>query len=353
MPWRSSASRAVAAALLAVITVVVTLGYALDENRGALVRNSLVAERATGEDFNWHPSDRPVSFRGESYPAIPKFSRVLDSLAWSGSLSVPDPLPMGKAIVQHLHSVPGNEVAIRSDLRTTYRSIVDDGDGYCADFTRVFIAFAHSLGIPVRHWGMGIQNMGPGHTFVEIYSEDIGDWIFLDPYFSFYMIDRATGGPVSVLELIDMVDVDPTSIAVVPIETPGFTFPTPEDALAYYTANIDYLYMFWGDNVIELSDHSLLSFVGRFSRAGELLVAIAVGKYPRVRPLPTGSEANDAAINTLMETRRLLLTAFAAFLLFSAAALFEGYRAAGRVIQKRRGSTHRPFLRTDPDGLRP
>ena len=103
--------------------------------------------------------------------------------------------------MEQLHAHPFKGSAIRSDLRSTYTLIVNEGRGYCADYSKLFNAFAHSLNIPVREWAFGRDGFGSGHTFNEIYSYADDKWVFVDSYHGMMVEDARTTIPLSVLEL--------------------------------------------------------------------------------------------------------------------------------------------------------
>jgi hypothetical protein len=82
--------------------------------------------------------------------------------------------------------------------------IMTRGGGVCSDYAQVFLGLCLAAGIPVREWGVNYEGLcsGAGHSFNEIYSEEHRKWVLIDSYRSLCVIDRSSGAPLSVEEVI-------------------------------------------------------------------------------------------------------------------------------------------------------
>src|SRR3546814_14131094 len=85
----------------------------------------------------------------------------------------------------------------QSNTRETYEKIVGGEGGYCSDYTQSFNALALAAGLDVREWGFAWADMANGHAFNEIWDPTLQKWVFIDSFVSFYVIDRASGIPLS------------------------------------------------------------------------------------------------------------------------------------------------------------
>jgi hypothetical protein len=304
------------------------LAYGVTGERGKFALNSLVLTRPESGDFSWGPHDTPSSFLLESSVPSSYFARVADSLQSTAGRSPLPRLDLMKLLVEHLKQTSGEGGAIRGDLRSTHRAITETGRGYCADYIRSFLALTHALGIPTRHWGLGFDRLGGGHAFVEFYSDEVDDWVFLDPYFAFYVVSAGDRSPLSVQGFHATITSPELAAEVIPIGAGLFQFPSLQSVITYYTNSSDYFYLFWGNNVASRDSHPLIRSAGRHSRVLELLVAISVGYYPGVRPFPTGTPENDAAIVASESMRRVILLGIGLMvtgLLLTALQLFRIY----------------------------
>lgn len=319
------------------------LAYAFTGDRGTLVRNSLVIHDGSESDFLWRPDAPPSGFLAELNPPPALFQAVADSLrilrGSNGVMETPGEFDMeaAKLIVEWLHRTPGDERPIRGNAQETYRLIVDEGWGYCADYIRASMAILHALGVPVRHWGMGFGDMGAGHAFLEIFLEEYDDWVFLDPYFAFYVTSPETDRPLSAREFRDALLDESAGDPTVEIIGDGiFTFPDTQSLLTYYRDAAEFFYLFWGNNVFQLDAHPVTNRLSSVSRSAELLAAIALRIYPQIRPLPAPSEAHASAVNEIQRIRMVMLLAAFAMVILSAWVLVELVRAVTGARRARR-----------------
>ena len=234
---RSHLLRILLGVLLMGVVSVGVVAYTFTGDRGVLVRNSLVVQQASDSDFLWRPDDPPPGFLQEFNPPPDLFVAVADSLRMLRAHNGPFDMESARLLVEWIHRTPGDERPIRSNTEETYRMIVDEGWGYCADYTRASIAILHAMGIPVRHWGLGFGDFGAAHTFLEVFLEEYDDWVFLDPFFAFYLRPPNSDVPLSVRQFRDALLEEEPDLAswVQVIGDSIFSFPDEESLIIYYS----------------------------------------------------------------------------------------------------------------------
>jgi len=83
--------------------------------------------------------------------------------------------------------------------------LLQEGDqpaikGHCMSYASVLISALTGLGYPARHWAIeGFRFMN--HEIVEVWSNDLNKWIYLDPSLDQHYTDPQTGTPLSLLEM--------------------------------------------------------------------------------------------------------------------------------------------------------
>src|SRR5205823_1509952 len=161
------------------------------------------------EDFAWTPAAPPPDYQIERRRPPQEIELALDQ---AGVTQLAGDWAKACAIVTMLVSHGRHERAIRADLATTYRGIVDGG-GYCADYVRVFLAAASAAGLFCRQWAFSFDGFGGhGHTFAEVFDRQRGDWSFLDVHNNIYAVLAGTSVPLSALELREALLESPTAI---------------------------------------------------------------------------------------------------------------------------------------------
>ena len=295
------------------------------------VRNSLIAEIGQPGDFIWRPSDPPEGFLLEEVPAPLEFQQIAQQAFHERS--VLSNWDKALAIGRHLAEGPGiGGGGIQSNTLDTYRTILTEKRGYCADYTQVFNGIALAAGVPVREWGMSFDGFsGYGHAFNEIYDDRLDKWIFIDSFYSFYVKDSHTGIPLSGLEFRERLrssDIR-TSAVVTPIEPDRFPFANPELAIDYYSRGADQFYLWFGNNVFSYDDSVVVKTLGPWSRALEQAAAILGGIHPPIRIL--ASESNEELINSLFMTRNMIISGV--FALFGLATVLIFMLQANRRYQ--------------------
>lgn len=283
------------------------------------MRNALLLIDEKNHGFDWTPDSMPPDFMLERGPADPVFVEAARRLGLAGMSSDWDKVT---AISRHLLSNPNlGGPPIQSNLRDTYRRIIDNGDGYCGDFADVFMAFAITAGIPVRAWAFSLDGFGGhGHIWPEIWNRQLKRWQLVDIYNNFYFYGQ-DGVPISAAEFRHAMLTAPKSIhraLLYPKARPGYEFE--EKLWAWYRQGLPGWYMVWGNNVFSYDRAIMVLNLGRVSRALEQLDAIALGVYPRVSLMV--NEANRDAANALWRLRTQLFVVGWLDALATLAALF-------------------------------
>ena len=268
--------------------------------------------------FQWGPESMPADFLREEQPAPPLFHQVLSQLP--GDLGASE-FERAVQMAIHLVKAPNRSgQAIQSSIARTYEEIVEEGEGYCADYTLVLNGLALSDDIPIREWGMSFDGFGgDGHAFSEIYDRALEKWIFLDSFYSFY-VRGPSGEPLSVMEFRRyLLNGDIDSLDVVPIKADRFMFPSFEYALNYYRRGANFFFMVWGNNVFTYEDHPAVRILSRISRSAEQAAGILFGVQPRIMILRTPE--NQDAIDELSKLRIYLRIAIVCAVVAVASAL--------------------------------
>jgi hypothetical protein len=295
------ASACGAAAALAILIAIAASPYETTR-----VRNSLIADPGLPADFDWHPDAPPRGFLRERSAPPETFLQIASRIA----VATPEARSaFDRALAIGRHLAGGRRAAGRTEGQTleSYRAIVDAGRGDCADYAQVFNGLALASGVPVREWGMSFDGFsGWGHAFSEVYDEGLGQWIFLDLYNSFYVVDAASGRPLSVAEWAARLSgAAPQAYELRRIDPAAFGFAADEKAVEYYRRGSDELFLWFGNNVFTYDAHPALRLLGRVSRAAAQAAAIALGVQPRMRIYPGGD------VRRLVHARRLFLGSLA------------------------------------------
>lgn len=299
--WRRGAWVSVAVLLLCVLSLAPYFGSSSELVR---LRNALLLLDGETRSFDWTPDAIPADFLLERGASDPLFVDAANRLGLAGMASDWERVI---AISRHLLSNPRLDgPPIQSDLRDTYRRIIDDGDGYCGDFTRVFMAFAVAEGIPVRAWSFSFDGFGGrGHVWPEIWNRQLGRWQLVDIYNNFYFPGQ-DGLPMSALDFRRTMIAQPASLRrelLHPGARPGYAL---EDTLQdWYRRGLDGWYLAWGNNVFSYDKAIMVRHLGRVSRSLEQLDAIAMGVYPKVNLLRT--ESNQARVEAMWRLRTQLI----------------------------------------------
>ncbi len=289
---------------IAILFPMVNSGYELTR-----IRNSMIASPGDPHEFEWKPERPPVAFLQETAPPPLDFQRVAATIRTDLGPSASN-LEVALALAQHLGEGPGpGGGGIKSSTRAAYREILTSSRGYCADYTQVMNGLAYAAGVPVREWGMSFEGYsGNGHAFNEVYDYQLSKWVFLDSFYSFYVIDRSDGRPVSSLELRERLasGEGEEALEVRVISEKQFGFKNAARALEYYRQGTDQFFLYFGNNVFSYDAHPVVAALSPLSRAMEESVGIALGIRPEIRLLRT--ETNREEIEGLFFRRKLFLS---------------------------------------------
>jgi hypothetical protein len=234
----------------------------LPSNRIVRVRNAFRLRRGRPEDFTWTPSTVPADFRVEHQraPAV-----IENAVTVAGIQEARGDWQRALALVAMLLRHWRHDGAIQSDIAGTYKGIVAGG-GYCADYVRVFLAAASSIGVFSRQWAFSFDGFGGhGHTFVEVYDRDAAKWIFLDVHNNVYAIDPMRDERLSALEVRDALR------GSNPMEFrragPGrLGFEDFDKLLDYFRRGGNEWYLWWGNDVITRYDRPVTVALSHISR---------------------------------------------------------------------------------------
>jgi len=305
----------VAAALL-LLSPLTLLPHLTSSTEVAKLRNALVFDEAPRGAFDFDPARWPADFLLDHRPPEAYFMAVAKPLELA---ALPDDWSRALAISRHLLTgrprLTGG--AIQAPLQETHRRIVQQGEGYCADFIRVFQALAATAGMPMRAWAFSFDGYGGhGHIVVEIWNRQLQRWQMLDVFNNVYY--RGSDGlPLAALEVRDGFLRDATSMTSQPLVSearPGFRF---EDKLRqYYQRGLQEWYLWWGNNPFDYEDAEAVRWLYPASRPLAQLGGIAQGVQPRAVALVSDANAGQRAqMNRLSWQLRivagLMLLAFA------------------------------------------
>jgi hypothetical protein len=243
-------------------------------------RNALLVEVGASDVFDWQPANRPADFREERAEAPSEISEAVSAAV--GSKSRNSEFLSALDLARHLaKNRQRGSLPIQKSTIETYREIVGEGKGYCADYTQVFNGLAHAAGLEVREWGMSFEGYGGnGHAFSEVFDRGRNQWVFVDSFYSFYVTNHS-GRPLSATELRDRLLTGSTDLHVEPIVADKFGFKTPEQALAYYRRGAGSFYMWWGNDVFTYDNNAVLAHLGA-SRVLQQLAAVVLGIQPHL-----------------------------------------------------------------------
>jgi hypothetical protein len=284
------------ACVIGLVTPVLWFGSLVTPGEEAVkIRNGLVAELAQPEDFTWTPGTTPATFKQNQLPPSASYRAAAQAIVSESPGPAPQGLSLAIAMSRHLMSAPKRVGGpIQSSLDDTYRRITQKGQGYCADFTRVFSGLAVAAGLPVRTWSISFESFGAGHSFNEIYDAALGKWVMVDPFHSIYFVDQETGTPLSVLELHDRIVLSGAGgVSIRPIVAGAMPFASDALALDYYRRGFKQLALVWGNNVFDYDESAAIRTAARASRHVERAVAIGTGMYPELMIYPEGRSNRD------------------------------------------------------------
>lgn len=304
--------------LLLLGVVLAVLSFAYPSTEATRLRNALLLDTRPAGDPAWTPDHAPASFRRERHP-MPESIRAGAAVAIAGAGSAD--LDVARALAGHLlsHATRGGRIDA-FDVAETYRTILDEGTGYCADVIDSFIALSHAAGLAVRPWAFSFDGLGGhGHIVVEVFDRQRGRWVMMDVFNNVLALDRRSGEPLDAMTFRSMFIADHDSIRFVPIGPWRQEFAVYTKLVGYYADGIDEWYLWNGNNVVERADHWLVRAAGRVTEELAEAASIAVGRSPHIVPVP--SARNEINVARLKSIRFWLLAALDAAIVLSCLAL--------------------------------
>jgi hypothetical protein len=269
-------------------------------------RNAFLLRRGTPQDFDWRPDAVPAGFRLERAPA-PR--PITDAVRALEAHKLGDDWQRALALQAMLIAHARRDGRIAADLATTYRQILR-GDGYCADYVRVYLAAAATAGVFCRQWAFSFDGFGGhGHTFVEIYDRDRARWKFLDVHNNVYAVTREGHAPLDALSLRRTLLVAPETIEFRQAAPGRLGYPDERKLLAYYVRGAREWILVFGNDVAARERSGLARWLAPISgRLAHRLGSSVTGAPPLVAIV---TEENRVAIAKMEALRRRVIVAIA------------------------------------------
>lgn len=234
-----------AVGLLLAATVLWLAWLVVLSRRAVRVRNAFLLRRGDARDFAWDPAHLPAGFRVERDPAP---AVIAEAVAAANIDRVAGDWPRALALAEMLLRHAQDRGGIRADLATTYRRIVG-GEGYCADYVRVYLAAAATAGLFCRQWSFSFDGFGGhGHTFVEIYDREHARWSFLDVFNNVYAV-RGGEAPLDAIALREALMEAPREVAFRRASSGRLGYVIPEKLVDYYRAGTREWFLWWGNDI--------------------------------------------------------------------------------------------------------
>jgi hypothetical protein len=277
--WRWGWRLSLVVALLALASL---LPYAGSSSELVHLRNALLFNPSQDAGRAWTPENLPEGFLQEHLKPDPVFVAAAARL---GFAEIPGDWERALAIGQHL--LGSSPVllggAIQSDLDSTYRRIIQQGDGYCGDFVRAFTGLALASGLQTRSWAFSFDGFGGhGHVWVELWNRQTQSWQLLDVFDNYYFV-LGDERPLSALEFRAALAEQRPGLALRPIAPsarPGYEIEAK--AWDYFRRGLPEWYLWWGVNVFSYDAEPWVQRLGKVSRSLEQLAAIATGVHPQL-----------------------------------------------------------------------
>lgn len=279
---RSASPAAIVLNVLALLLLAgAVLSLAFPSTEAARLRNAFLIDAGDHSDFDWTPQNVPATFLSDQRAPLPEIAMAARGAAAPGRSD----WEVALAIAGMLTRNAKEGGAIRADLATTYRSIIQEGRGYCVDYVDVYAAVARAAGLATRQWAFSFDGFGgEGHTFVEVFDRQRNKWLFLDVFNNVHAVDVASGEPLSALQFREY-SLGRRPAVAIRANGPGRVAFKSDALLAdYYRRGAGQWYLWWGDPVVS---HRHAGVGGPVSRVLDQAAALATGSYPRIKVLPT------------------------------------------------------------------
>ena len=315
---------------LAAIALLVgyVLAQAFPSTEAVRLRNALILEVGTESDFEWTPKQVPAGFLWERREPLPQFA--IDAKRVTGASDEGDwakALSLAAMLVRNAR----RSEPVQADLSATYRAILEEGRGYCADYVDAYLALAHAAGLGARAWAFSFDGFGGhGHALVEVFDRSRQKWLFLDVFNNVHALDRESREPLSAMEFRDFV-LGRRDAPLIQRNGPSrLGYRVETKLLDYYRKGANEWYLWWGNNVYSYEAQAAVRLTGYLSHSLGQLAAIAVGVHPRIKAMPIPD--NRAQIDRMLSLRWSLFVvagAVAALCVLLACQLFLATRLRG------------------------
>lgn len=263
------------------------------------IRNAFLGRPASASECAWTPAEVPGSFRIEHRPAPALFA---DAVHTFGLVDRTSDWGSALRIATHLVENARHEGPIQSSLEQTYRRI-REGYGYCADYTKVYLALAHAAGLFARQWAFSFDGFGGhGHVMVEAFDRQSGRWRWIDVYNNFHAVDAQTREPLSAEQMWQAAlgNRPMPELVVNGRGRPGYQIISK--AIDYYQRGAREWYLWMGNDVLSYDAHPLVRLGNRVAGGIGQAIAAMLGVHPKLLILKTPQ--NEANVSALLKLRR-------------------------------------------------
>ena len=268
-------------------------------SRTVRARNAFLLRRGRVADFNWMPGNVPHDFR----VGIGHAPEVIVSALRGAQIDrITRDRERALAIVGLLLRNAGSGGGIRADLATTYRG-VQHGRGYCADYVRVYLAAAASVGLFCRRWAFSFDGYGShGHTFVEIFDRDNARWMFIDVFNNVYAVKREDATPLDALGLRAALLGHPEGVKFLSASPARPGFVHQDKLIQYYVNGLREWCLWWGNDAVEQERGGLTQILLAFSGRIAYRLIIGLTRVPSL--VAVDPERNEAELARMDVLRR-------------------------------------------------
>lgn len=129
----------------------------------------------------------------------PIFNKTYDEIDLNDKSDLEKSVEIAKFLNKKIIGGPG--IGLSSD--TALHKMLSGKAGVCSDFSQIYNVFCLKAGIKVREYGVVEKFYNPefGHTFNEIYCNDLQKWVMLDVGKGIYFLDQSSKEPLSARQL--------------------------------------------------------------------------------------------------------------------------------------------------------
>lgn len=271
--------------------------------RTVRARNSFLLTRRPGSALDWSPDHVPDDFRVGEGPATHRLEAALREV---GIHEIHGDRERALAIVGYLLRNAGGGGGIRSDLIETFRGI-QRGKGYCADYVRVYLIAASSLGLCCRRWAFTFDGFGDhGHTFAEVFDRGRRQWMFVDVFNNVYATRAGSETPLGAVELRSELVGNADAVRFVPASSARAGYRYHEKLLEYYRRGVREWLVWWGNDEAARENAGAARFLRPISR--RLAYRLVTGALTAPR-LVVAEPADQAALARMSRLRRHVVRA--------------------------------------------